>query len=98
MRLPFQFFLHFFFGHSSETADERVKFDLGKKVSLGFCSFPSNIELFPSLLKWKWILIDLFWSTDAKAEQWKQNKTLNNFIKIHKQFFWLLWFVVELNW
>lgn len=103
MRLPFQFFLHFFFGHLSEAADEsqllrKSEIRFGEESVVGLLFFPIEYWIVSVFIEMEVNFIDLFWSTDAKAEQWKQNKTLNNFIKIHKQFFWLLWFVVELNW
>lgn len=99
--LAFPIFFHIFFLchflavrliriYKSQQKNE-IRF--GKKVSLCFCSLLSNIQFWPSLLKWKWILMDLFSIETINKQEKKngENKAFNNFIKIHKQFSWLLW-------
>lgn len=79
MRLPFQFFLHFFFGHSSEAADEsqllrKSEIRFGEESVVGLLFFPIEYWIVSVFIEMevnfdRFILIDWCKSWTMKTKQ-----------------------------
>lgn len=79
MRLPFQFFLHFFFGHSSEAADEsqllqKSEIRFGEESVVGLLFFPIEYWIVSVFIEmevnfYRFILIDWCKSWTMKTKQ-----------------------------